>query len=1313
MVTLYCNSSEGSVKRRNFGHIDLTIMTFSAALIVIGAVLLHRAGESKVSFRNMSPIASVIKKTGESQRKIVGTLSWGDIKSGMTLFRGDRVLTGDYSQTELRFNDDSVISIPANSLVKIDYLSNDSISLELVKGMADIRLSKTAKKIILVEKNKKGIVLDGKNSDIRLYKRSKTIDITPTRGEVKVYEQKEKKVSRSIVKKVVRRANTSSNLNTFSRVNNSKAPELFSKDGSQIEKLKVVKKGTQVSLESYSITGSLLSTSTFTSQGKPIETNIYTADGKTVSRLALAKGGSKMSLNVVSKKSKATEIVQFTKDGSQLNLKNITEDPEFLVNKEKVNTKVYSKNGAPVNQVTFSKDGKRVSLNTLSRTGIPSSQTTFKKSSKQIVLETFSLSGKSLRTKIFTKDGTPIGKISFSKEGSKISINTFTKNGSPINLNTFTNKGEPIVSNLYTIDKTPITKIGVSKGGSRINLNIISKQGKLVNHATFSKDGKKVVLNTYTKEEKVGNSDVYSKKGTVVNKVAFTKTGSSINLSTFEKNDAPISHTAFEKERDVEDKKVFLRENDPRKINIFSKDGTPVQKISITESKSKIVFNSFDENGLIVGINSFKKNGKPIRTNLYTKKGVPINMVKLGKENSLVKLQTVSKNGKVVKEVKFTVEAPKKREVFLREKNTKKVNIFLKDGTPVKKISFSKSKSNLILNTFDEKGDVVGVNSFEKNGKPIVTNLFTKSGAPISKVTINEDNSLVKLQTISKSGKISKEVEFIAEVPTKTLGDLINEEELVTENTYTNEGLIINPTVFSNVAPQKRNSSLGKNLSLSKNNITSNRNVKVLKASTTKTQLVFPKVNSMINPTLTPEISFKLSNSNPGKILLSKTPTFSKPIEVDTDGQYGVVDTPTPGSYYVAHRSPKGKLVDLGILNVGTYKAPKIKPQAVAEAKIFRGEQVKFQWEKPLGQKLNYQVEVEAADGTKKVLKTNKNQVRVLPKSEKGIRYRVRVNNPAAPWSNWQKKKVRFREGLEVPQPLKDQKAVLTTPKVKVPLAVKGTKFVKDYEITLAKDRELKEKVFTKVRQRPNLLVSMVEPGEYFWKIKKKGKLSKYDSGVQRLVVNKPIARVDKDKYISFQSTLKRDVAKAKLNWIPTTKNEEVIVQVSDNKKFENPLIEKKVNTNDLDVDLPKLGSYYWRVLPTKETKEKEKFIVESPPVKLDVGLVPILGRPRLATKQIIYYKVVRGVGVHEIKLPKQDWAKHYHINICEDLSCKKVIVNKKFKSRRGFWKSQRSGRYYYKIRVTDKWDRIGPWSQIEELIFPISPLIDMGFKKQ
>ena len=108
------------------------------------------------------------------------------------------------------------------------------------------------------------------------------------------------------------------------------------------------------------------------------------------------------------------------------------------------------------------------------------------------------------------------------------------------------------------------------------------------------------------------------------------------------------------------------------------------------------------------------------------------------------------------------------------------------------------------------------------------------------------------------------------------------------------------------------------------------------------------------------------------------------------------------------------------------------------------------------------------------------------------------------------------------------------------------------------------------------------------------------------------------------------------------------------------------------------------------------------------MDLPPPLTIPQIIPQQIIHYEDVDGVPSYRIQVFPYDNAKMYHIEIFADANATKMVWKKSSPTPVVYWISSRTGKYYYRVKVQDGWGRISNYSILGELVFPISPMVEL-----
>ena len=110
------------------------------------------------------------------------SLNWNKLANGQDLYKGDYVVTDELSEVGVKFDNNSRLNIPPNSLVKIDYVG-DSIQLELVKGLVNLDL-KNVKSKVYVKKGKKKYEVKARNGKVEVRSSGTKLEFSSSKTKV-------------------------------------------------------------------------------------------------------------------------------------------------------------------------------------------------------------------------------------------------------------------------------------------------------------------------------------------------------------------------------------------------------------------------------------------------------------------------------------------------------------------------------------------------------------------------------------------------------------------------------------------------------------------------------------------------------------------------------------------------------------------------------------------------------------------------------------------------------------------------------------------------------------------------------------------------------------------------------------------------------------------------------------------------------------------------------------------------------------------------------------------------------------------------
>ncbi len=408
------------------------------------------------------------------------------------------------------------------------------------------------------------------------------------------------------------------------------------------------------------------------------------------------------------------------------------------------------------------------------------------------------------------------------------------------------------------------------------------------------------------------------------------------------------------------------------------------------------------------------------------------------------------------------------------------------------------------------------------------------------------------------------------------------------------------------------------------------------------------------------------------------------------------LSTPAPGRYSLLLKDSAGRVVSTAAFRVLPYTAPTL--AAISSAKTYtRGESLPLRWGGPAG--ITYRVRVDGPQGGESFL-TKSPEFAYPLKSSGTHRFQVSVAEGAQELRGEEAvAAITLVDGLMFPVEQLHQ-TVSVSEAAQFDVQNNHRKEPMLFEVSRAADFASITKT-VESEQLKNAIV-MTAPGVYYVRARTLGQPPLY-SKPAKLVVKTPVAKVAKN--YPAQQPIQKNSKKAKLSWTNEAGVGRVKLQLAKDPGFSEVFHELETTKTSAEVLVPALGTYYWRVLPTEEAPE---FITSSKVASLEVTLPPPLRVPQIIPQQIIHYEESDGVPSHKIQIFPYENAQRYHLEVFADAAAKNLVFRESSRVPVVNWMSSRTGKYFYRVRVEDIWGRTSQYSPIGELIFPISPLVEL-----
>lgn len=468
---------------------------------------------------------------------------------------------------------------------------------------------------------------------------------------------------------------------------------------------------------------------------------------------------------------------------------------------------------------------------------------------------------------------------------------------------------------------------------------------------------------------------------------------------------------------------------------------------------------------------------------------------------------------------------------------------------------------------------------------------------------------------------------------------------------------------------------------------------------------IAPKLSSTVNILEGPiKFNWKAKVKGSGdvnyKLLVSKSPSLKNAQVFSTLKKSYEVDYLPPGTYYWKVSSNNGD-GPISNFKVPTPSSPRpLLPEAdsiLAISMEQKAANVTLQWKGkyPKG----FTVSVGAVGKTPKIITTKENQITLKDIKSSIYSWRVKVNDEGTPWSASRNFEVKRENYLKPLIPEAEREFKILSLKEKLKFEWFGIKTEK-YKFQIFKDKELKEEIFQKEVVGTTFSLSLKKFGPYYWKVSSieypdiKTEPTPFSVKASIASLTSP---KDKAKFVML-----KDAQKVSFKWKNLgLKEYPAELQVSLDKTFDEIMSKVKIKGTRSTLPFDVEGDYFWRIVP--EDVENED-LSSSEVRSFKISLPSLPKAPKIKMKQLLEY--VKGYNIEQyvISWPKVKYAKEYVIEIYDKGNLKERLTRAKVKSTKILWRGERSGAFYYRVKVIDRWGRESGWSKTGQLIAPISP---------
>ncbi len=344
---------------------------------------------------------------------------------------------------------------------------------------------------------------------------------------------------------------------------------------------------------------------------------------------------------------------------------------------------------------------------------------------------------------------------------------------------------------------------------------------------------------------------------------------------------------------------------------------------------------------------------------------------------------------------------------------------------------------------------------------------------------------------------------------------------------------------------------------------------------------------------------------------------------------------------------------------------------------------------------LNHDIIIEGPHNQKTTDLFQSNQYFFTPKNSGNYKIKLKSSLRGSPWSKDHLLKIKLSEGTTLLSPDPNQIHMRNNKHITIDLKWKSERF-KKFKLEVSNKKDFSKIFLTKKLNGNEYGLKFKKNGVFYWRVSPQSNPDLTSSS--QFTIDSPVAinTVPNNKQIIRSA---KDITPIDFKWRKLKhEGEKFTIKVSSDPGLKNIIIKKQTSKKSITLNLDRKGTFYWSVFANKD----EHSVI----TKFQLTLPKISPAPAINPRQIIHYKKIKGHDTNIINMPKIKYAKRYHIEVYQDKKMKKRLFHKDFKNNYGYWVSNRSGKFFYRVKVVDRWGRETEWSKLGVLIFPISPLV-------
>lgn len=325
----------------------------------------------------------------------------------------------------------------------------------------------------------------------------------------------------------------------------------------------------------------------------------------------------------------------------------------------------------------------------------------------------------------------------------------------------------------------------------------------------------------------------------------------------------------------------------------------------------------------------------------------------------------------------------------------------------------------------------------------------------------------------------------------------------------------------------------------------------------------------------------------------------------------------------------------------------------------------------------------------------------VYPKSNSTVNYRLKLDHKLAKWTSWKKQSLEINSAYQKDNLITKEKIFLDAKDPRERKVAVSGRVREDVYFEFAHDENFKKVIYKFKRKNKNYVVvpRSARPGKYFWRMREVNKSIRKSSAYPLTLYSYAVRLSSKN--VTRYKVQKTKGKRVSIKWKERIKGSKYKIVLKNSKGEELPKLDKVIKGNKITLKMPSFGRYQFYL----KAVSNNNVLIPTKPFSLNIEKESV--EIDFAVKDVLLKRTRRlGLSKHIMELPKLSNKDHkkLHVYIYRDKDAKRIVHRDATSRDKIIWRTNRSGEYYYRLRVENQKGLLSDFSPKKKVLFPISP---------